>query len=296
MRWTRGKRSKNVQDRRFQRGAGRGRVAKGTGLGLGGIVLILVLSLLTGEDIFSLLGGGAQLQTGPQPAGAPATGATSPEEEELVEFMHFLLDDIQEEWHQLLPRAGANYQDAQLILFRDATPSACGMGQAAMGPFYCPGDRQVYIDLSFYTELARRFGAPGDFAQAYVLAHEIGHHVQTLLGIERQVRELQRSQPAMRNEYSVAMELQADCLAGVWGYSAAQEGLLEPGDVEEGLRAAAAIGDDRIQRQTTGRVTPESWTHGSSDQRMYCSDGDSNRETLIDVIRSPKWGDPRDSG
>lgn len=152
----------------------------------------------------------------------------------------FVLDDIQGTWSGLLPQAGGAYQDTRLVLFRDAIESACGFAQAATGPFYCPGDRKVYIDLSFYDDLRTRFGAPGDFAQAYVLAHEIGHHTQTLLGIEGRVRQLQQSQPRMRNEYSVAMELQADCLAGVWGNSAARKGLLEPGDIEEGLRAAGA--------------------------------------------------------
>ena len=180
-----------------------------------------------------------------------------------------MLDDIQETWAELLPQVGGGYRDTQLVLFRDAIQSACGFAQAATGPFYCPGDGKVYIDLSFYDDLRARFGAPGDFAQAYVLAHEIGHHVQSLLGIESRVRELQQSRPRMRNEYSVAMELQADCLAGVWGNRAARKGLLETGDVEEGLRAAGAIGDDRIQRQATGRVTPDSFTHGSSEQRIF---------------------------
>jgi predicted metalloprotease len=187
----------------------------------------------------------------------------------LVDFISFVLDDIQEEWHNLLPQVGANYQDSRLVLFRDGQQSGCGYAASAVGPFYCPADQKVYIDLAFYDDLRDRFGAPGDFAQAYVLAHEIGHHIQTLLGIERRVRELQRSNPGMRNQYSVAMELQADCLAGVWGNTAGRDGLLEPGDIEEGLRAASAIGDDRIQRQTTGRVVPDSFTHGSSEQRMY---------------------------
>ena len=267
MRWTRGKRSKNLEDRRFQ--TGRGRAARGAGLGLGGLVIVLALSLLTGQDIFSLLPGEGSLlpaPTGGNPSQPPSTTAA---EEELVDFISFVLDDIQEEWNVLLPQVGRAYEDTQLVLYRDGGQSGCGYAQSAMGPFYCPGDRKVYIDLSFYDDLRTRFGAPGDFAQAYVLAHEIGHHIQTLLGIEGQVRELQRTNPRMRNEYSVAMELQADCLAGVWGNTADQDGILEPGDIEEGLRAASAIGDDRIQRQTTGRVAPDSFTHGSSEQRMY---------------------------
>jgi predicted metalloprotease len=267
MRWNRGGRSQNLEDRRFQPGGGR--VIRGTGLGLGGVVIVLLLSLWTGQDFFSLLGGGGAPQGLPPAGGTPASGATTPEEEELVDFVSFVLDDIQGTWAELLPQVGGGYRDTQLVLFRDAIQSACGFAQAATGPFYCPGDGKVYIDLSFYDELRTRFGAPGDFAQAYVLAHEIGHHVQTLLGIESRVRELQQSQPRMRNEYSVAMELQADCLAGVWGNRAARKGLLETGDVEEGLRAAGAIGDDRIQRQATGRVTPDSFTHGSSEQRIF---------------------------
>ena len=267
MRWTRGRRSQNLEDRRFQTGGGR--VIRGTGLGLGGVVIVLLLSLWTGQDFFSLLGGGGDPQALPPAGGTPASGATTPEEEELVDFISFVLDDIQETWAELLPQVGGGYRDTQLVLFRDAIQSACGFAQAATGPFYCPGDGKVYIDLSFYDDLRTGFGAPGDFAQAYVLAHEIGHHVQSLLGIESRVRELQQSRPRMRNEYSVAMELQADCLAGVWGNRAARKGLLETGDVEEGLRAAGAIGDDRIQRQATGRVTPDSFTHGSSEQRIF---------------------------
>lgn len=267
MRWARGKRSQNLEDRRFQTGGGR--VVRGAGLGLGGLVIILLLSLWTGQDFFSLLGGSGALDQIPQGGGPTVPGATTPEEEELVDFVSFVLDDIQETWSGLLPQVGRAYEDTRLVLFRDAIQSTCGFAQAATGPFYCPGDRKVYIDLSFYDDLRTRFGAPGDFAQAYVLAHEIGHHVQALLGIEGRVRELQQSQPRMRNEYSVAMELQADCLAGVWGNRAARRGLLEAGDIEEGLRAAGAIGDDRIQRQATGRVTPDSFTHGTSEQRMF---------------------------
>jgi predicted metalloprotease len=268
MRWTRKQRSKNLEDRRFQTGTRR--AAKGAGLGLGGLVLIFLLSMLTGQDFFSLLGGaGNMIQSqAPVPDGRIDPAATTEEEEELVDFISFVLDDIQATWTEVLPQVGSRYEDSQLVLFRQAIQSACGFAQSATGPFYCPGDRKVYIDLAFYDELRSRFGAPGDFAQAYVLAHEIGHHIQTVLGIERQVRQLQQSRPRMRNQYSVAMELQADCLAGVWGNSAARRGLLERGDVEEGLRAAGAIGDDRIQRQTTGYVNPESFTHGSSEQRI----------------------------
>lgn len=264
MRWQRGRKSKNLEDRRFQTG---GRAVRGAGLGIGGLVVVLALSMLTGQDFLSLLGGLGTTSQAPGQGGTPNT-ATTPEEEELVGFVSEVLDHAQLTWAELLPRIGAQYRDAKLVLFRNAIDSACGFAQSATGPFYCPGDQRVYIDLSFYDELRTRFGAPGDFAQAYVLSHEIGHHVQTLLGIERQVRELQRSQPRMRNAYSVAMELQADCLAGVWASQASRDGWLEPGDIEEGLRAAAAIGDDRIQRQSQGHVTPDSFTHGSSDQRV----------------------------
>jgi hypothetical protein len=178
--------------------------------------------------------------------------------------MSFVLDDLQATWRQQL---GSQYQDATMVIFRDAVHSACGMTGAATGPFYCPADGKVYLDLSFFDELHRRFGAPGDFAQAYVIAHELGHHVQNLLGIERQVRRLQSGNPSAQNDLSVRMELQADCLAGVWGYSTAQRGILERGDIEEGLGAAAAIGDDRIQRQSQGYVVPDAFTHGSSAQR-----------------------------
>ncbi|NNM06495.1 MAG: hypothetical protein HKO65_15485 [Gemmatimonadetes bacterium] len=266
MRWKRGTRSKNVEDRRGQ--TGRRRAARGAGLGLGGLVVVLALSLLTGQDLFSLLGGGGAMLQPPPSGGSSSPYVPSPEEEEWADLMNFLVDTIQADWHRLLPRVGGRYVDTQLVLFSGSIDSACGFAQSATGPFYCPGDRKVYIDLSFYRDLRDRFGAPGDFAQAYVLAHEIGHHIQTVLEIEGRVRELQRTNPRMRNEYSVAMELQADCLAGVWGNAANRAGMLEPGDVEEGLRAASAIGDDRIQRQVQGRVTPESFTHGSSDQRM----------------------------
>ena len=264
MRWTRGRKSRNLEDRRFQTG---GRAIKGAGLGIGGLVVVLLLSMLTGQDLLSLLGGMGPAVQVPQ-QGGPTNTATTPEEEELVEFVSYVLDHAQATWTELLPRIGAPYREAKLVLFRGAIDSACGFAQSATGPFYCPGDQKVYIDLSFYDDLRRRFGAPGDFAQAYVLAHEIGHHVQTLLGIESQVRQLQRSEPRARNAYSVAMELQADCLAGVWANAAARDNLLEPGVIQEGLRSAAALGDDRIQGQSQGHVTPDSFTHGSSDQRV----------------------------
>jgi predicted metalloprotease len=279
VRWERGSRSRNVEDRRAQ-SAGRGRAGRagiplptgrGGKLSLGSVVIMLALYFLVGPDALTQLGGAlgpGDAQVG-VPGGAGDVAAsgplrTTPQEQERIEFVSFLLDDAQQTWAQLLP----GYRDAKLVLYRDATRSACGMGQAQMGPFYCPADQKVYVDLSFYDELHSRFGAPGDFAQAYVLAHELGHHVQRLTGIEAEIRRSQRARPQEANQLSVAMELQADCLAGVWGHAAGQRGILEPGDIEEGLRAAAAIGDDRIQRMSGRGVQPESFTHGSSAQRQ----------------------------
>ena len=266
MRWTSGGRSANLEDRRAETG---GSMVRGGGIGCGTFLILIVLSVIFKQDFLSLLG--PALMTDETGAPAPSTEGelvTTPEEERLVDFMSFVLDDLQATWRQVLPRAGAEYQDAQMVLFRDSIRSACGVAGSSTGPFYCPVDGKVYLDLSFFDELHRRFGAPGDFAQAYVIAHEIGHHVQNLLGIERDVRRLQGQNPGAANDLSVRMELQADCLAGVWGNATAQRGTLESGDVEEGLAAAAAIGDDRIQRQTQGYVAPESFTHGSSQQRV----------------------------
>ena len=248
MRWTPGGPSPNVEDQRGQRafgGLGLGR------LGVGGVVILLVLSLIFKRDFFSLIGGGTSEAA---PSGAVAA---TPEEQHLVEFVSFVFDTTQATWRQVFAQRGAQYQDAKLVLFRDAVQSACGFAQAATGPFYCPGDHKVYIDLGFYDELRRRFGAPGDFAQAYVLAHEVGHHVQELLG----------DHFGSTNEGSVRRELQADCYAGIWGNYMAKEGVLESGDAAEGLGAAAAVGDDRLQRMSTGTVSPETFTHGTSAQR-----------------------------
>ncbi len=268
MRWRPGGRSSNLDDLRSST-RGRG-LRVGGGLGLGGIAIVLVIGLLTGQNPLQKLGslveggaGGTAVQTGSPPSQEELAA-----EEESVQFVSFVLDDAQNTWRELFRREGQQYEDARLALFRDAVESSCGMGQSAMGPFYCPADRRVYIDLGFYDELRRRFGAPGDFAQAYVISHEIGHHVQNLLGIERQVREQQQGNPGGANELSVRMELQADCFAGIWGHSTAQRKLLDEGDVQEALNAAAAIGDDRIQTQGGGRVSPESFTHGSSEQRV----------------------------
>jgi predicted metalloprotease len=236
---------------------------RGASMGIGGIVLLFILSLVLGRDMVSpVLQQQAQMPS--QDSGQAGPLETTPQEEAKVVEIGQMLDDLQATWARLL---GGRYQKSTLVLFRGATESACGLGESAMGPFYCPGDQKVYLDLEFFDQLDRRFGAPGDFAQAYVIAHEVGHHVQNLLGIERQVRALQQRSPRQANQLSVLMELQADCFAGVWGHSTAQRGIMEPGDAEEGLRAASAIGDDTLQRQSSGRVRPESFTHGSAAQR-----------------------------
>jgi predicted metalloprotease len=215
------------------------------------------------------LGGGGSPSTGSTVSGPPDT-ARDEAEKPLVQFVSVVLDDTQKTWEQLLPQqAGVPYRHAKLVLFRNYTQSGCGGAESATGPFYCPADEKVYIDLGFYDELKQRFGAPGEFAQAYVLAHEVGHHVQKLTGVERQVRQLQQSSPQSGNRLSVMMELQADCLAGVWAHSTQQRGLLERGDVESALGAAAAVGDDHIQKMTRGQAQPETFTHGSSEQRMH---------------------------
>ncbi len=262
MRWTPGGSSNDVEDRR---GGGGGFRPGGIHLGLGGIIILFILSLIFKRDFLSLLGTGA---VGTGTSMSQPDPARDQREQPLVQFVTFVLNDAQSTWTQVLTPQGVQYRHAKLVLFRDAIDSACGMAQSASGPFYCPGDEKVYIDLGFYDELRQRFGAPGDFAEAYVLAHEIGHHVQKVLGVEEKVRMAQRQNPSAANQFSVRLELQADCFAGVWGHSTQQRNILEAGDVEEGLRAAAAVGDDRLQRMSTGRVNPESFTHGSSEQRM----------------------------
>jgi predicted metalloprotease len=184
-----------------------------------------------------------------------------------VKFVSFVIEDVQRTWEKEFPKLGGTYQRAKLVLFRDVTRSGCGFAESARGPFYCSEDQKVYLDLGFFDELRSRFGASGEFAEAYVIAHEFGHHVQTLLGIEAKVHRAMEDRPNLRNQLSVRLELQADCLAGVWGHSTSERNILEKGDVESGLAAASAVGDDRIQKATTGRVNPESWTHGSSKER-----------------------------
>jgi hypothetical protein len=269
MRWRDGRRSQNVEDRRGGRsGLGGG----GLRLGGGGILLLLVGAWLLGVNplqVLSLLaGGGSETMSLPDPsAAAPAAGAAK---DEGADFVSVVLADTEDTWSMLFEQAGSRYQPPKLVLFSQLVRSACGTAQSAMGPFYCPLDQAVYIDLDFYLELRDRFGAPGDFAQAYVIAHEVGHHVQTLLGTSEQVRAAQqRAGEAQANRLSVRLELQADCYAGVWAHHAHRaRQVLEAGDVEEGLGAAAAIGDDRLQQQTQGQVVPESFTHGSSRQRV----------------------------
>ena len=269
-----GGRSSNLEDRRGESGGGFGfgGIGGGRGIGLGAILFAAFMAIVFKADFFSMLGlGSAVGRAAPQVQEAPGTpqGVEDPSEEPMVRFVSAVLDSTQSFWQRTLPATmGAPYRDAKLVLFREANQSACGRAQAAMGPFYCPLDEKVYIDLAFYDELSRRFQAPGDFAQAYVLAHEVGHHVQVILGTSDKVQRLQQQRPELANQASVRLELQADCYAGAWGHEAAKQGLLDPGDVEEGLRAATAIGDDAIQKQTQGRVVPESFTHGTSEQRL----------------------------
>jgi predicted metalloprotease len=235
-------------------------------VGIGGSVILLVLSLIFGRDFIS--GSGDGVDAGQSPGAAGGEVQQTPEEAKEVQFVSFVLDTAQATWAKVLPETmGTPWRDAKLVLFRNATQTGCGVGQSAMGPFYCPLDQRIYIDLAFYDELRSRFGAPGDFAQAYVLTHELGHHVQHLLGTDQRVRRAQESNPDRANELSVRLELQADCYAGIWAHETQKEQILEPGDIDEGLAAAAAVGDDRIQRETTGRVNTDSFTHGSSTQR-----------------------------
>jgi uncharacterized protein len=270
MRWERGHRSDDVIDRRGQ-GAGAG---GGAGLGmLLQLAFVLFRKLGWAAIPIILIGGGVLyfmgfLGGGPSQrlAEDQARQGTAPPSE-AVEFVSFVLDDVQKVWAQKFAERGSQYQRAKLVVFTDRTSTGCGMGDSATGPFYCPGDQRAYIDLGFYKELEQRFGAAGDFAQAYVLAHEIGHHVQNLLGASDRVHGAPKSQQTGARGLSVRLELQADCYAGVWAHSTDQRNVLEAGDLDEALRAAAAIGDDRLQRQATGTVSPETFSHGTSEQR-----------------------------
>ena len=262
MRWERGRRSDNIEDRRGMRVSGRGLA----GGGIGAIVLALV-AMYFGVDPSVVLNQAGTLAPAEE---VQQQTSFSPEEEKLKEFMSVVLADTEDVWGSLFQASGQTYQQPKLVLFSGAVQSACGFAEAAMGPFYCPADQKLYLDMSFFNDLAQRHDAPGDFAQAYVVAHEVGHHVQTLLGIAEQVHAARsRGGEAEGNAMQVRMELQADCFSGVWAHHAhKQRQILEPGDTEEALAAAAGVGDDRLQKQTRGVVVPDSFTHGSSEQRM----------------------------
>ncbi|WP_342130742.1 KPN_02809 family neutral zinc metallopeptidase [Hydrogenophaga sp. OTU3427] len=273
MKWENNRESDEIEDRRDSPGGGGlpgGPRLGGRGVGLGTIVVALVAGWALGINpltVLSVLSGGdmaptAQVDSAPAPAGAP--------KDEMGRFVASVLGGTEDVWGQIFQANGAQYAKPRLVLFRQATPTACGTGQAAMGPFYCPGDQKVYIDLGFYETMKRQLGAPGDFAQAYVIAHEVGHHVQNLMGITGKMDQM-RGRVSQRefNQMSVRVELQADCFAGIWAHhNQKTKAILEPGDVEEALNAAAAIGDDALQRKSQGQVVPDSFTHGTSEQRQ----------------------------
>lgn len=271
MLWKKGRRSDNVVDARDSGGGGGGmRMGGGKGLSLGAVAIIVVFGLVTGQDPMQILGQLAN-QAGVSTAPTQTEGHAPPANDEQAEFVRAVLGDTEDTWRAIFQQAGQQYQDPTLVLFRGGVNSACGFADSATGPFYCPGDRQVYLDLDFFKEMAQRFSAAGDFAQAYVIAHEVGHHVQTLLGVSAKVNSARQSGAKMEgaNGLLVRQELQADCLAGVWAFHAQQRlNWLEPGDLEEALNAANAIGDDRLQKQARGRVVPDSFTHGTSQQRV----------------------------
>ena len=276
MRWGDMRRSENVEDRSGMRPRGGAIGGGGMKIGLGGIILVLIASVLFGINPFTLLGG----MSGPEPAPQSAPpgygpqvgpGAATKPADPTKEMVARVLGDTEDVWNALFQAMfNKGYPKPGLVIFEDQVRSACGFASAAVGPFYCPGDGKLYLDTAFFDQLSRRFGAPGDFAQAYVVAHEVGHHVQNVLGTMQQFdRLIQRAGPSERNPLQVRLELQADCYAGVWGHYAQRRKLLEPGDLEEGLRGAAAVGDDQIMRRTQGYVVPDAFTHGSAQQRMY---------------------------
>jgi predicted metalloprotease len=284
VKWRPGKTSGNIEDRRSQSGGLGGGLGGGGGfpipmgrMGGGGIGTIIVLAIVYlvfvrgggGSGGFDVPGPSSAFPQVPQNGSGSSSVPNSPNQDKEVQFVSFVLDDAQGFWKQEFSAAGKPYRPAKLVLFRGRTDSGCGAASSATGPFYCPLDQRVYIDLGFFDELNRRFKAPGDFAQAYVLAHELGHHVQQQLGIEGQVRQQSQDNPGDANALSVRLELQADCLAGVWARSTYDRGILESGDLQEGLTAAAAVGDDRIQQQAQGRIDPETFTHGTSEQRDH---------------------------
>jgi uncharacterized protein len=268
VRWRR-RRSEHVRDQRGATPGGAGfpiPIGKASlPVALVGILVFVLVRVLGGGGAFDVPGID-QLPRAPAAGGEPIPPEADPDRD-LADFATFVLDDVQATWQRQFQGAGERYTPADLVLFSQATNTGCGSASSEVGPFYCPRDQVVYLDLGFFRELNRRFGAPGDFAQAYVIAHEMGHHVQNLLGVTDRVRQLQQEQPDQENELSVRLELQADCLAGVWGFTARERGLLEPGDLQEGLRAASAVGDDRIHGNAAAGTNPETWTHGSGEQR-----------------------------
>ena len=277
MKWKPGKRSGDLEDRRSQGGGLGGGgfpipMGRMGGGGIVGVIVAVVLYFLVssggGGGGFDVPAPGSAFPQVPE-SGSGASVPGSPDEDRQVDFVSFVLDDAQGFWKQQFQAAGKPYKRAKLVLFRNQVSSGCGLASSDTGPFYCPLDQKVYIDLGFFDELNRRFKAPGDFAQAYVLAHEIGHHIQQQLGIEGKVRQQSQQNPDDANDLSVRLELQADCFAGVWGRSTYDRGILENGDLQEGLNAAASVGDDRIQSQAQGRIDPESFTHGTSEQRAH---------------------------
>ena len=261
MRWTPGGVSNDVEDDRSSSGGGG--FPGGIHIGIGGILILLILSFIFKRDLLTPFLGGSSTTQSTQ--SAPASPTQSASEQREVQFVSFVLDDVQNTWAKIIPQ----YRHAKLVLYRGGIDSACGLAQTATGPFYCPGDEKVYLDLSFFAELKNQLGASGEFAQAYVIAHEIGHHVQKITGIERKVRQEVENNPRMANAISVRVELQADCYAGVWANSTEQRDLLQQGDVESAMNAAAAVGDDHLQKMQTGRVMPDKFTHGTSAQRDF---------------------------
>jgi predicted metalloprotease len=263
MQWSGGNTSSDVEDRRNDSGGFGGGGFGGLHLGIGGTIIVALLSLFFHQDFFRFF------SSEPSPTSSRSNSARDQQEAPTVKFVSNALDDIQQNWDRILPaQEDRDYRHAKLVLYRDAYPSGCGTAQTATGPFYCPEDEKVYLDLGFFDELENRLGANGQFAQAYVIAHEIGHHVQKILGIEPRVRQLQERDSSSANSLSVKLELQADCLAGLWTGTNQQRGLTQD-DIQSALSAAAAVGDDRLQRAATGTVNPETFTHGSSGQRVH---------------------------
>jgi uncharacterized protein len=262
MDWTPGGQSSDLEDRRGSSGGGFG--IGGGGLGIGGVIILLIISAITGRNFFSSAPA-ASVEPGDQPGG-PVSQSFSGEDRD-VQLVSFVLDDAQQTWTKIFAEHGREYRHAKLVLYRDLTYSGCGTAQQSTGPFYCPEDEKVYVDLGFWRELKHIGGDTGDFAQAYVIAHELGHHVQKLLGIESRMRRLSQASPDEQNPLSVDLELQADCFAGVWGHSTQQRNIVHEDDVDGALKAAAAVGDDHLERMSGRAVSPENWTHGSSAQR-----------------------------